>query len=64
MDKDLKFQLKLVKKLRNGKMSYEDSPIYTILLDLYLLNIDKEEINRLCLEIEKDLNKYKKKWND
>lgn len=63
MNKDLKFQLKLVKKLRNRKMSYEDSPIYTILLDLYL-TVDKEEINRLCLEIEEDLNKYKKKWND
>ena len=34
-DKEKKFQLKLLKKLRSGKEHvYEDASIYTVLLDL------------------------------
>ena len=48
--KDKKFQQKLVDKLRSGKLSYGDAPIYTIILDLVQGN-GKEEVLRVFNEV-------------
>lgn len=53
---DKEFQQKLVDKLKNGELSYEDTPIYTIILDLVQGN-GKEEILRVFNEVVRKDNK-------
>ena len=48
--KDKEFQQKLVDKLKNGELSYEDATIYTIILDLVQGN-GKEEVLRVFNEV-------------
>lgn len=47
---DKKFQQKLVDKLKNGKLLYQDASIYTIILDLVQGN-GKEEVFRVFNEV-------------
>jgi hypothetical protein len=56
---DKKFQQKLVDKLNNGELSYQNAPIYTILLDLVQGN-SVDEVYRVFCEVikEQDKNKY------
>lgn len=71
MSKDMKFQRKLVKKLRSKKeFAYEDASIYTILLDLVEGN-GIDEVFMMLHNVATDLkqrkeleNKFKdaKKW--
>jgi hypothetical protein len=56
---DKKFQQKLVDKLNNGELSYQNAPIYTILLDLVQGNSVDEVYKVFCEVIkEQDKNKY------
>jgi hypothetical protein len=48
--KDKEFQQKLVDKLRSGKLSYGDAPIYTIILELVQGN-GEEEVFRVFNEV-------------
>ena len=54
--KDKKFQQKLVDKLNNGELSYQNAPIYTILLDLVQGN-SVDEVYRVFCEVIKEQNK-------
>jgi hypothetical protein len=53
---DKKFQQKLVDKLNNGELSYQNAPIYTILLDLVQGN-SVDEVYRVFCEVIKEQNK-------
>jgi hypothetical protein len=53
---DKKFQHKLVDKLNNGELSYQNAPIYTILLDLVQGN-SVDEVYRVFCEVIKEQNK-------
>lgn len=56
--KDKKFQQKLVDKLNNGELSYQNAPIYTILLDLVQGN-SVDEVYRVFCEVIKEQNNNK-----
>lgn len=56
--KDKKFQQKLVDKLNNGELSYQNAPIYTILLDLVQGN-SVDEVYRVFCDIIKEQNNNK-----
>ena len=55
---DKKFQQKLVDKLNNGELSYQNAPIYTILLDLVQGN-SVDEVYRVFCEVIKEQNNNK-----
>ncbi len=56
---DSHYQMELVEKLRAGVISYEDAPIYTILLDMVSTN-GIEEVFSTLHSLSSDLNQRDK----
>lgn len=53
-----KFQQRLVEDLRNGKLSYQDAPIYTVLLCL-CQDSSIDEVFLMLHDVAKDTGKLK-----